>query len=53
MNSLCTCNEDNLIKIKAKLIKNLKVQGFHCLVSLKYGRMGLLSLVEVPGHADR
>lgn len=43
---LNSCNEDNLIKIKAKLIKNLKVQVFGCIISLKHGRMGLLSLVE-------
>lgn len=50
---LSSCNEDNLIKIKAKLIKNLKVQVFGCIISLKHGRMGLLSLAEVPGCADR
>lgn len=50
---LSSCNEDNLIKIKAKLTKNLKVQVFGCIISLKHGRMGLLSLAEVPGCADR
>jgi len=50
---LSSCNEDNLIKIKGKLIKNLKVQGFGCIIPLKYGRMGLLSSIEAPGHADR
>lgn len=50
---LSSCNEDNLIKIKAKLIKDLKVQVFGCIISLKHGRMGLLSSREVPGHADR
>lgn len=50
---LSSCNEDNLIKIKAKLIKNLKVQVFGCIISLNHGRMGLLSLAEVPGCADR
>lgn len=50
---LSSCNEDNLIKIKAKLIKDLKVQVFGCIISLKHGRTGLLSSREVPGHADR
>lgn len=43
---LNSCNEDNLIKIKAKLIKDLKVRVFGCIISLKHGRMGLLSSVE-------
>lgn len=43
---LNSCNEDNLIKIKAKLIKNLKVEVCGCITSLKHGRMGLLSLPE-------
>lgn len=33
---LNSCNEDNLIKIKAKLIKNLKVEVFGCITSLKH-----------------
>lgn len=50
---LSSYNEDNLIKIKANLIKNLKVQVFSCIISLKHGWMGLLSLLEVPGWLDR
>lgn len=53
---LSSCNEDNLIKIKAKLIKNLKAQAFGCVISLKYGRLGLLSwaqfLVVQTGYAS-
>lgn len=29
------------------------MQVFGCIISLKHGRMGLLSLAEVPGWADR
>ena len=42
---LSSCNEDNLIKIKAKLIKDFRVQVYGCIIYLKHDRTALLSLI--------
>lgn len=44
-------NEDNLIKIKAKLIKNLKVQVFWLHNIPETWQNGFIILGKIPGHA--